>query len=119
MNWKVSSSWPGEISDDVLRTPCSTEMLRSKFDMDFFVSDLIEAPNYILKTLCLENYINRYPVAIQSSREEGIVNSGIFGKFAIGRTLYNVKTSLYGNRSKQTTTTMVRNAEYLGDTSKC
>lgn len=66
----------------------------------------------------MENYINKYPVALQCSREQEIVNNGGFGKFAIGRTFYNVKTSLYGRRGKQTTTTSLRNAEFLGDSSK-
>ncbi|RCI03711.1 Structural maintenance of chromosomes protein 5, partial [Rhizopus stolonifer] len=44
-----------------------------------------------------------------------IVNSNIFRKFAIGQTFYNVKTSIYGKKSKQTTTTSVRPATYLGN----
>lgn len=118
MRWDVSSQWPGPLPDDILRPSVTKEVLQQKYDMDYFVTDLIDAPPYVLKTLCMEKYINKYPVALKCSKEQAVVNSGIFRKFAIGQTLYNVITSRYGEQGKQTTTTMVRNAEFLGDSSK-
>jgi chromosome segregation ATPase len=115
MKWKVSISWPGELSENLRKTPCSNEDLRSRFGMDYFVSDLLEGPELILRTLCLEANINKIPVALKSSKERDIVNSGIFRKFGIGSTFYNVKSSVYGRQSKQTMTTNVRKAAYLGD----
>jgi chromosome segregation ATPase len=115
MKWKVSISWPGELPDSLRKTPCSTEDLRTKFGMDYFVSDLLEGPEFILRALCLEANINRLPVAIKSSKERQLVESGLFKKFGIGSTFYNVKSSAYGKQSKQTITTAVRKAMYLGN----
>ncbi|KAI8390360.1 hypothetical protein BD560DRAFT_6931 [Blakeslea trispora] len=115
MKWKVGIVWPDTIPDQVVKTPISTADLRAKFKMEYFVSDLIQCPDLIFRFLCSETKINLIPVALQSTRELDIVNSNIFQKFAIGQTAYNVKTSLYGKKSKQTVTNSIRRAYILGN----
>ncbi|KAI9477764.1 MAG: hypothetical protein EXX96DRAFT_225498 [Benjaminiella poitrasii] len=113
--WKVNFSWPDDLSNVATRPPISTEELQRKFDMDDFVINLIEAPEYIKRYLCSERKLHLYPVALKCTREREVVSSGIFAKFNVDQTAYIVKKSLYGAQAKQTTATSIRNAEYLSD----
>lgn len=83
--------------------------------MEYFVSDLLEGDSHVIRYLCKDKKINLIPLALKHSREQDIVNSGKFVKFGVGDTFYNVKTALYGNRSKQTSTTIIRPAEFFSD----
>lgn len=86
--------------------------------MDHYASTLLEGDAHVMRYLGKETHINQIPLALQRTREEEIANSGMFRKFCVGQTYYNVKTSDYGKRSKQTSTNPLRNAEFLGDSGK-
>ncbi|KAI7902560.1 uncharacterized protein BX663DRAFT_435036, partial [Cokeromyces recurvatus] len=113
--WRVNFSWPDDLSDTSTESPISTEELKRKFDMDDFIVNLIDVPEYIKRYLCLERKIHLFPVALHCSREREVASSGIFGKFNVGHTSYIVKASQYGTKARQTTATAIRNAEYLGN----
>ncbi|KAI8988303.1 P-loop containing nucleoside triphosphate hydrolase protein [Mycotypha africana] len=112
--WKVRIQWSPTNEGDS-RTPISTEELRSRFKLDYFVSDLIECPTIVHRALCQDSNINLIPVALQGVNPAQIASSGIFRKFVVGQTFYNVKTSNYGKRSKQITTSAIRNEYWLGE----
>ncbi|GAA5809321.1 hypothetical protein MFLAVUS_002728 [Mucor flavus] len=111
---KVNVTWP-DVGDDVLRTPTSEAELQAKLKMDHYAISLLEGDPHVIRYLAKESKLNLIPLALKHSREEDIVNSGLFQKFCVGTTYYNVKVSEYGRRSKQTSTTPLRNAEFFGD----
>ncbi|KAI9282248.1 hypothetical protein BY458DRAFT_429086 [Sporodiniella umbellata] len=111
---RVTTAWPGEFSKDVLKTPSTTEELRNKFKFEYYIADLIRAPDFVLKYLCLENKINLIPVSLQQVEEERIVNSGIFKRFTAAQNHYRVKNSRYSD-SYQTEVTVLRPAQLLND----
>lgn len=115
---RINVACPDRISDSEVQTPITTEELKQRFGMDYFVSDLLEGDRHVIRYLCKEQMLNKIPVALKHSREQDIVNSGRFVKFGIGDTFYNVKTAKYGKMSKQTSTTMIRPAEFFSDSGK-
>ncbi|KAI9263546.1 hypothetical protein EDC94DRAFT_670761 [Helicostylum pulchrum] len=111
---KVNVTWP-DVGDEVLRTPTSEAELQARLRMDHYAINLLEGDPHVIRYLAKESKLNLIPLALKHSREEDIVNSGLFQKFCVGTTYYNVKVSDYGRRSKQTSTTPLRNAEFFGD----
>jgi hypothetical protein len=115
---KLNVAWPDDISDESIRSPVTEEELRTKYKMDHFVINLLEGEKHVLRYLCKECKLHLIPLALQRSREEEIVNTDAFQKFCVGKTYYNVKKSDYGKRSKQTSTSPIRDAELIGDSGK-
>ncbi|KAG2201411.1 hypothetical protein INT47_001460 [Mucor saturninus] len=111
---KVNVAWPS-VGNEVLRTPTSAAELKSRYGMDYYASDILEGDPHVMRYLAQEARISKIPLALSHSSEENISNSGIFQKFCVGQTYYNVKTAEYGKRNKQTSTTPIRTAEYLGE----
>lgn len=115
---RLNVAWPDLQSDDVLKTNISLSELKQKYDMDHFIVDLIDCKPLVLRYLCLDSKINMTPVALNCSKEQQLANSGVFRKFFVGSTYYNVKQSPYGRKSNQTSTTVIRKAEIIGDSGK-
>lgn len=111
---KVNVSWPS-VGNEVLQTPTSEADLQSKYSMDHYASGLLEGDPHVMRYLGAAAKISAIPLALNHSREEEIANSGIFRKFCVGQTFYNVKVSDYGRKSKQTSTTPIRNSQFLGE----
>jgi hypothetical protein len=103
---KLNVAWPDDISDESIRSPVTEEELRTKYKMDHFVINLLEGEKHVLRYLCKECKLHLIPLALQRSREEEIVNTDAFQK------------SDYGKRSKQTSTSPIRDAELIGDSGK-
>ena len=106
------------MTDNDRRSPCTEDELRNKYKMDHFASDLLVGDRMVIDYLCKDKQLHLFPVALKRAHEEELVNHSPFQKFCIDNTYYNVKTSSYGRRSKQTSTSFVRSAEYFGDTGK-
>lgn len=114
---KVNVAWPS-VGNEVLRTPTPEAELHRSYGMDYYAIGVLEGDSHVMRYLAQEANITKIPLAIRHENEENISNSGIFQKFCVGETFYNVKTSDYGRRVKQTSTTPIRNAEYLGEAGK-
>ncbi|KAG0767977.1 hypothetical protein G6F57_000086 [Rhizopus arrhizus] len=113
--WKLTAAWPDRLREDVTRTPTSTEELRQKFKFEHYMVDLIQAPEFVLKYLCMETKINLIPVSLQPINEEPVVNSGVFQKFTSAQSFYNVKPNRYSKGSYQTEVNLLRPAQLLND----
>lgn len=115
--WKVTVNWPDlNPAIDYRKAPAPREDLKAKLGLDYYISDLLDGPKYVIDTLCLDTYINLIPATINRINEQQVVNAGLFQKFAAGETFYVVKTSNYGKKSKQTQTSIIPRAQYLSDT---
>ncbi|KAL9543928.1 hypothetical protein MBANPS3_007881 [Mucor bainieri] len=75
----------------------STE-LESCRNMDFFVSDLINAPPFVINTLCLQSDINNIPITLSSVIDPSQIK---LASFAIGNDLYKIYTTRDGQHSGQ------------------
>lgn len=112
---KINVACPDRITENDIKTPTTVEELRDRYKMDYYVSDLLQGDDLIIKYLCKDKTINKLPVALKRSHEEELVNHSPFQKFAIGETFYNVKVSDYGRRSKQTSTSIIRPSEFFNN----
>ncbi|KAL7316093.1 Structural maintenance of chromosomes protein 5, variant 2 [Mucor circinelloides] len=116
MKLKINIAWPKLNPDqDYRKTPTPTENLRARLGMDYYISDLLDGPKYVVDTLCRDCYLNQTPVTVSRVNEKQIVESELFQRFIAGTTMYKVKSSLYGKKSKQTQTSTVPRAQYLGN----
>lgn len=114
---KITVNWPDlNPAIDYRKAPAPREDLKSRLGLDYYISDLLDGPKYVIDTLCLDTYINLIPATINRINEQQVVDAGLFQKFAAGETYYVVKTSNYGKRSKQTQTSIIPRAQYLSDT---
>ncbi|CAO3703824.1 unnamed protein product [Rhizopus stolonifer] len=111
---RVTTAWPDQFPNNVLKTPTSAEELRQRFKLEHYMVDLLQAPEFLLKYLCLEKKINLVPVSLQMIDEERIVNSGVFRKFTAAQNYYNVKPNKYSNNF-QTEVNVLRPAQLLND----
>lgn len=115
-NLEITINWPDlDPSEDYKRVPTPRADLQAKFGFDYYVSDLLDGPKYVIDTLCLDAYINLIPVTINYIDEQHVIDTGLFKKFAADDTFYTVNTSNYGRRTKQIQTNIIPEAQYLNN----
>ncbi|KAI9016538.1 hypothetical protein CLU79DRAFT_763165 [Phycomyces nitens] len=112
---RLTVSWPGENGDQQFQTPMSEEQLRTKYEMEHFVSDLLEGPPTVIKYLCQQTKIHLIPVSLYQEDQQRIANCGQFKKFIIKNSFYNVKQYSYGRGGKQTAIRQFKPASVLAD----
>lgn len=67
-----------------------TPELKSYPNMDYFVSDLIDAPAFVINTLCLQSNIDNIPITLNSIADPSQTKLPCF---AIGNDLYKRHTT--------------------------
>ncbi|CAO3651727.1 unnamed protein product [Mucor fragilis] len=116
MKLKINISWPDlNPGHDYQKPITNVEQLRARTGLEHFVSEILEGPKYVVDTMCLECHLDKIPVSMNRIDAKAIVDSGLFQKFTTGDTLFNVKTSLYGRKSKQTKTSIIPPPYFLGN----
>ncbi|CEJ02429.1 hypothetical protein RMCBS344292_16435 [Rhizopus microsporus] len=113
--WRITAALPEELSDDLLNKPTTTEELREKFKFEHYMVDLVQAPKYLLKYICLETKMNMIPVSLKPTDERHIANSGIFQKFTAAQSYYNVRPNRYRHGTYQTEVNHLPPARVLND----
>ncbi|KAI7875309.1 P-loop containing nucleoside triphosphate hydrolase protein [Lichtheimia hyalospora FSU 10163] len=111
---RVTAYWP-DLDDLEVQSPMSQEDLRNKFGMDYFVHELLEGPQYVIKALAESCYIHLVPVSLRQLNENRIAQSGVFRKFAMNDSIYEVRKYNFGQGGQQTTVRAVRRSEFFTD----
>ncbi|CDS10359.1 hypothetical protein LRAMOSA03035 [Lichtheimia ramosa] len=111
---RVTAFWP-DLKDLNVEPPMSQEDLRNKYGMDCFVHDLLEGPQFVIKSLAESCYINLVPVSLRQQSEERLAQSSPFRKFAMNDSIYEVKRYSFGQGGQQTTVRTIRRSELFTD----
>ncbi|KAI8138054.1 hypothetical protein BJV82DRAFT_632418 [Fennellomyces sp. T-0311] len=112
---RVTVVWPGIIDRASVKPLMSQEELRSRHNLDYFVSELLEGPRILIDYLCSETKINLVPVGLKNAQERDIADSGKFRRFAFQKNTYEVRTYSYGRGGNQVQVKKIWQSTYLTD----
>ncbi|CDH54512.1 p-loop containing nucleoside triphosphatehydrolase protein [Lichtheimia corymbifera JMRC:FSU:9682] len=113
---RVTAYWPKLNPNDLdVQAPMSNEDLRKKFGLDYFVHELLDGPQYVIKSLAQSCYINLVPVSLRQLDENRLAQSGVFQKFAMNDSIYEVKSYSFGQGGQQTNVRAIRRSEFFTD----
>ncbi|ORX55049.1 hypothetical protein DM01DRAFT_186669 [Hesseltinella vesiculosa] len=113
---RITAAWPGNISiEDVMKTPCSPEELKTKYKLDYFVMDLLEGAPIVLAYLCQQAKINLCPLSLRAMDPRPLVDDSPFQSFILDKNSYRVRTYTYGRGGTQTSVRGIHPARVLND----
>ncbi|CAO3684313.1 unnamed protein product [Umbelopsis vinacea] len=115
LNLKVNVGWPGRINSDSMSHPIAVEKIQNVFNLETYVSNMIELPPTLLGYLCQLTMIHAIPMSLNPANEAMISESGKFRRYIVQDTMYEVRKYSYGSGGQQTSSRKIRNAEYLSN----